>query len=100
MDWARRHLAQSLTPAVLARHAHMSTRTFHRRFAAETRTSPKRWIADQRVAAARELLESTDLTIEQVGAQAGFASTAALRGHLHRHAATSPTDYRRTFRNR
>ena len=45
----------------LARLAMMSERTFARRFVAETGTTPHKWIVQQRVLRARELLESTDL---------------------------------------
>ena len=50
----------------LARLAMMSERTFARRFVAETGTTPHKWIVQQRVLRARELLESTDLPVESV----------------------------------
>lgn len=98
LDWAHDHLHEPLTLAALAREACMSERTFSRRFRAEVGVSPKRWLLAQRVGRARELLETTDLPIEVVADRAGFASAAALRLHLRRHAATTPTAYRTTFR--
>lgn len=100
LAWALEHLDQPLPLARLARHAHVSTRTFHRRFQAELGTSPKRWLLDQRLALARELLETTPLAIELVARQAGLPSAAALREHMHRQLKTTPSDYRRTFKNR
>jgi len=96
--WALERLQEPLTVEALARHAHMSPRTFARRFQAETGRSPKRWLTAQRVHHARRLLESTDLPVEDVAQRSGFASAAALRPHFARATATRPTAYRRTYR--
>jgi transcriptional regulator GlxA family with amidase domain len=100
LAWAHRHLHEPLTLARLARESCMSERTFSRRFVAEVGVPPKRWLLAQRVGRARELLESTDLPVEVVADRSGFASAAALRLHLRRHAATTPTAYRTTFQAR
>ena len=96
--WALEHLDEPLDVELLARHAHMSPRTFARRFVAETGESPKRWLTAQRIHHARRLLETTDLPIETVATRSGFGSAAALRTHFHRATSTRPTTYRRTFR--
>jgi len=98
--WALERLDAPLTVDVLARHAHMSPRTFARRFVAETGHSPKRWLTAQRIHHARRLLESTDLPVEDVAQRSGFGSAAALRTHFARATATRPTAYRRTYRGR
>jgi transcriptional regulator GlxA family with amidase domain len=97
--WALGHLDGPLTLAVLADHAHMSVRTFTRRFREEVGLSPQQWIAQQRVDTVRHLLESTDLPVDQVADRAGFGSAASLRQHLHSALGVSPTTYRRTFRS-
>ena len=96
--WALERLAEPLDVAALARHAHMSERTFARRFKVETGETPKRWLLAQRVQHARRLLETTDLDVEEVAARAGFGSAASLRVHFRRATATRPTAYRSTFR--
>jgi transcriptional regulator GlxA family with amidase domain len=96
--WARARLHEPLTLGELARHAHMSPRSFSRHFVATFGTSPKRWLTDQRAAHARELLETTDHPVEQVSALAGFPDAAALRQHLQRQTGLTPTAYRRMFR--
>ncbi len=98
--WALERLHEPLTVEDLARQAHMSPRTFARRFVAETGHSPKRWLTAQRIHHARRLLESTDLPVEHVAQRAGFGSAAAMRTHFARATATRPTAYRRTFRGR
>ncbi|WP_018333196.1 GlxA family transcriptional regulator [Actinomycetospora chiangmaiensis] len=96
--WARERLAEPLDVATLAGHARMSTRTFARRFRAETGTSPHAWVLAQRVAHARHLLESTDLPVDRVATEAGLGTTSSLRAHLAADVGLSPVAYRRTYR--
>ncbi|MFF9410204.1 GlxA family transcriptional regulator [Streptomyces anandii] len=95
--WALERLGEPLTLAELAAHARMSLRTFARRFNDEVGLSPGRWLIQQRVARARDLLESSALTVDQIAAEVGFATGASLRQHLHAAIGISPQAYRRTF---
>jgi transcriptional regulator GlxA family with amidase domain len=96
-QWAVDNLYLPLTLAELAGHAQMSLRTFARRFRDETGVSPGQWITRQRVSRARELLESTDLPVDQIAGRVGFATAASLRQHLHATIGVAPLAYRRTF---
>ena len=98
LTWMREHLAEEQPVKVLARRAAMSERTFARRFAAETGTTPGKWLLAQRLHHARTLLESTDVAIENVAARSGFGSAALLRHHFGTHVGVAPAEYRRTFR--
>ncbi|WP_435864381.1 helix-turn-helix domain-containing protein [Streptomyces phaeochromogenes] len=98
LDWALTRLHRSLTIAELASRAGMSTRTFGRRFAAEVGVTPLKWLNQQRLARARELLETTDLGVDTVAERSGLGSADSLRQHFHRALATTPAAYRRTFR--
>jgi transcriptional regulator GlxA family with amidase domain len=95
------HISENLDAAhavpELARLAMMSERTFARRFVAETGTTPHKWIVQQRVLRARELLEQTDLPVEAVATHSGFGSAALLRTHFQSVVGTSPQRYRREF---
>ncbi|MER8220280.1 helix-turn-helix domain-containing protein [Streptomyces sp. NPDC094143] len=95
--WALERLGEPLTLADLAGHARMSQRTFARRFHDEVGVSPGRWLIQQRVSRARHLLESSDLTVDQIAGRVGFATGASLRQHLHAAIGVSPQAYRRTF---
>ena len=97
LAWAMRHLNEALTVDVLAGRAAMSPRTFARRFRAVTGTTPLRWLLLQRVAAAQEMLESTDLSVDRIAEASGLGSAANLRLHFRRERKTSPSAYRRTF---
>ncbi|MEU6549501.1 helix-turn-helix domain-containing protein [Streptomyces sp. NPDC046915] len=95
--WALERLGEPLTLADLAGHARMSLRTFARRFGDEVGLSPGRWLIQQRVVRARHLLESSDLSVDQIAGEVGFATGASLRQHLHAAIGVSPQAYRRTF---
>lgn len=96
--WALERLHEPLGLADLAAHSAMSVRTFTRRFREETGMSPTRWLTTQRVAAARRLLETTELPVERIAAECGFGTTASLRQHLHAAIGVAPLAYRRTYR--
>lgn len=98
LDWVSAHLDEDLSVARLARRAHLSERTFARRFRAETGTTPLQWITVQRVALAQRLLEEGDDPVEVVAGRTGFGTAAALRQAFARHRATTPRAYRRAFR--
>lgn len=82
----------------LAEHSHTSVRTFARRFTEEVGMSPGRWLIQQRVDRARHFLESTDLPVDEIAGQVGFAGGTSLREHLNAAIGVSPLAYRRTFR--
>jgi transcriptional regulator GlxA family with amidase domain len=96
-QWALDNLHLPLTLADLADHAQMSLRTLTRRFRDETGVTPGQWIIRQRVSRARELLESTDLTVDQIAGRVGFVTAASLRQHMHAAIGVAPLAYRRTF---
>lgn len=99
LSWALENLARPIAVAELARVAHRSERSYLRHFARATGTSPLRWLTNQRLAAARALLETGDAPIAQVAAAVGFADPATFRHHFARVVGTSPSAYRRTFRH-
>jgi AraC family transcriptional regulator, transcriptional activator FtrA len=99
IDWALAHLAEPLSVAQLAGQAHMSSRTYLRHFARATGTSPIRWLIDQRIRASLTLLEETDVAVEQVARAVGFDTPVTYRHHFGRVMLTSPSAYRRAFRN-
>lgn len=96
--WALERLGRPISLSELAGHARMSVRTFSRRFRDEVGMTPGQWLAQQRVEYARRLLETTDLPVDRVAADAGFGTGASLRQHMAVAIGVSPTAYRHTFR--
>lgn len=97
LEWAISNLEQAHTVASLASRAHLSERTFARRFLAETGATPHKWLNHQRVLAARELLESSTESVEQITSRVGFNSAVVLRDHFRAETGLSPVAYRRQF---
>jgi AraC family transcriptional regulator, transcriptional activator FtrA len=97
LTWVVEHLDQQHTASSLARRAMMSDRTFARRFVAETGTTPHQWVTQQRILAARSLLEESDLSVEQIAARVGFNSAVVLREQFRRTVGLAPHAYRQRF---
>jgi len=97
LTWVLANLAEPHSAASLAKRAMMSDRTFARRFAAETGTTPHKWLVQQRILAARSLLEESDLGVEQIATRVGFNSGVVMREHFRRGIGLAPVDYRRRF---
>ncbi|MFH8467577.1 GlxA family transcriptional regulator [Streptomyces sp. NPDC017991] len=96
--WALSRLHEPIQLRDLAAQEAMSVRTFTRRFREEAGVSPGQWLTQQRVERARHLLESTDLSMDQVAAASGFGTAQSMRQHLQSTLGVTPTSYRRTFR--
>ena len=95
--WALQHLDRPIPLRDLADQAKVSMRTLTRRFTAETGMTPFQWLLQQRLLRARELLETTDLTVDQVAERSGLGSGESLRQHLNRQIGMTPAAYRRAF---
>jgi transcriptional regulator GlxA family with amidase domain len=96
--WALERLHEPIQLRDLAQREAMSVRTFTRRFREEVGISPGQWLTQQRVERARHLLESTDLPVDRVAADAGFGTAQSMRQHLQATLGVPPTVYRRAFR--
>lgn len=98
LDWMLDHIAEPLVLDDLAREFGFSLRTFQRRFKEVTDLSPHQWLVRQRVNLARELLESSHRSVEEIASLSGLGSSANLRKHLARQLSTTPRAYRSAFR--
>lgn len=96
-DWAVENLHRELPVEELAQRAHMSPRTFARRFKADFGTTPAAWLSRQRVIQAQRLLERTDWGLDRIAAECGFGSAAVLRQNFSRVLGLSPAGYRARF---
>ncbi len=97
LTWIERNLCKDLSLPVIARQAAMSTRTLSRHFRAQIGTTPADWISRARIRRARRLLETTELTVERLAAEAGLQAAAVICEHFGEIVGTSPLLYRRAF---
>jgi transcriptional regulator GlxA family with amidase domain len=98
LDWMNENADREVSVDELAARVHMSSRTFARRFKAETGTTPHAWMTRLRVQHAERLLEQTDEPIERVAQLSGFGSATLMRHHFVKQRSTTPQAYRRAFR--
>ncbi|SDP21749.1 transcriptional regulator FtrA [Ectopseudomonas guguanensis] len=97
MQWARQHLHEPLEVSQLARRAAMSERTFLRRFSEATGMTPKAWLQHERLARARELLESGADGSERIAELCGFRSVESFRVAFRNAVGLPPSAYRERF---
>lgn len=98
LEWADARLATPLSVDDLAAQLGVSPRTLARRFADQLGTSPGAWLLARRIAAARTLLEQTDLPVEAIAARVGLTSAVNLRRRFRAHVGATPGAYRRASR--
>jgi transcriptional regulator GlxA family with amidase domain len=96
-QWMLTVMHEALSIRDMAEHVSMSERTFHRRFRERSGVSPLSWLREQRIARAKELLESSDLPIEEIARSVGMGTPANLRTQFRRATNVSPREHRRLF---
>lgn len=97
MDWALDNLTVDLSVEALAKRAAMSPRNFSRVFIDEMMTTPARFVESIRVEAARILLETTPLSVQQISHRVGFRNPANMRRAFIRVFQAPPLQYRQNF---
>ena len=83
---------------MLAERVAMSRRTLTRHFQKATGMSIGEWITTERLRRSQTLLESSELTVEQVAEQSGFQSSITFRQIFREKLGVSPVEWRKTFR--
>lgn len=96
-EWIGQHLAEDLSLAVLASQAAMSERSFSRRYAESTGSTPARAVERLRVEGARRLLLDTRLPVKRIAQRCGFGSEETMRRSFQRLLSATPQDYRARF---
>jgi len=96
-QWLQGPAMAEATLAGMAARAGLGERTFLRRFRGATGMKPTQYCQQLRVNKARELLELTRQSIEQVAWQVGYQDGSAFRKVFARLVGLSPGDYRRRF---
>jgi AraC family transcriptional regulator, transcriptional activator FtrA len=98
IDWARANISETIVISEMAKIAAMSERTFQRRFSEATGLSPKLWLQRERILRAQELLEETEISLEEISGQCGYESLETFRVAFRRTLGTSPAAYRSRFK--
>ncbi len=97
-QWIVDHVDRDLSVETLAARAAMSPRNFARVFTRCVGNTPAKFVEEARLERARQLLEDTDLGLDEVAMRCGFGSAERMRRTFHRHLRVVPHDYRLRFR--
>lgn len=97
-QWLQATEARDIDLATLASHAGLEERTLLRRFQKATGLTTTEYCQRLRVGKARELLQSTPLTADQVAWEVGYADAGAFRKVFARIVGLTPAEYRKRFR--
>lgn len=97
LAWLLDNLTDDLGVEKLAEKVAMSPRNFTRVFTRETGASPARYVAEARLAAARQRLEQTNDTLERIAQQTGFGNSINLRRMFEKQLHLTPGEYRQRF---
>jgi transcriptional regulator GlxA family with amidase domain len=95
--WLGERFAEpGLRISTLARHLSVSQTTLVRRFHRSLGITPRDYVRQLRVEAAKRMLETTRRTVQQIGLTVGYADTRAFRGVFRDLTGTSPLAWRRS----
>jgi transcriptional regulator of acetoin/glycerol metabolism len=97
-EYIAAHLGEGLTIEVLAAQAGLSLHHFSRAFKASVGLPPHRYLAEQRIQKAAELLKSTDQAIAAIALVVGFTDQSHFSNSFHQLAGLTPAQFRRAHR--
>lgn len=97
-DFVESHLENNISLDALAAQAHLSVYHFARAFRHSTGVSPHRYVVEQRVKRAQQLLLQTDLPLANIASAVGFSDQGHFSRQFRGRVGTTPSSYRRTKR--
>jgi len=98
-SWILQNPEEDLRVEILAERMAMSSRNFSRLFLSEAGLTPAKFVEMVRIDAARNLLELTKFSIENIADSAGFNDTENMRRAFLRQLGVNPSEYRKRFGN-
>jgi AraC family transcriptional regulator len=91
LDYIHEHLGENLSLADIAATTHLSPYHFSRLFKETYRIPPYQYVIQQRVEAARRLLQDPRLTVSEVALRVGFSDHSHLVRHYKRLTGVTPS---------
>jgi transcriptional regulator GlxA family with amidase domain len=96
-EWIAHNYAQANPVAAMAERSGLKPRTFARRFRAATGLKPMDYVHALRIEEAKQLIETEDAGIDEVGFRVGYEDPSFFRRLFKRRAGLTPAAYRRKF---
>jgi len=95
--WAAEHYSDTSPVSAMASRSGLSERGFLRRFKRATGQSPSEYIQTLRVEEAKQLLETTNLSVDEIADEVGYSEPSSLRSAFRKNVGLSARDYRRRW---
>ncbi len=99
-EWLREHSHSAVSLKQLAAQLQLSMRTFNRRFKQATGITAGDYLQNLRLNSARELLRTSNLSINEVAAQAGYPDSSYLCARFKKVMGLTPLSYRKASRGK
>jgi transcriptional regulator GlxA family with amidase domain len=96
-EWVAQHYQRQEIITEMVRLSGLPKRSFDRRFRAATGYSPLAYVQTLRIEEAKQMLETSNIAVEQVGREVGYEDAASFRRLFRRLSGIGPSDYRRKF---
>ena len=96
-NWLDDHYNKEITVDLLAEKARMSRRTFERHFKNATGNSPRRYLQLVRVENAKQLLEYSDSTFDEITYLVGYEDSSTFSRMFKKTTGLSPNSYRKKY---
>ena len=96
-DWLDDHFNKEITVDLLAEKVGMTRRTFERHFKNATGTSPRRYLQLLRVENAKQLLENSNRTFEEITYLVGYEDCSTFSRMFKKTTGLSPNSYKKKY---
>ena len=96
-QYLQQHLAENLELGQIASHFAMTQRTLIRRFKLSTGDTPMAYLQKLRIEKAKQLLESSQLPLEQLLPVVGYEDVSSFRKLFQQYTSLTPKAYRERF---
>jgi transcriptional regulator GlxA family with amidase domain len=95
--WLAEHYDQLNPVAAMVERSGLTERSFNRRFAQATGMSPMEYLHTLRLEEAKQILETTNLSIDAVANEVGYAESSFFGRLFRRKVGITPAQYRKRF---
>lgn len=97
-EWIASHYDADSPVAAMVRLSGLAERSFKRRFARATGMSPIEYVHSLRLEETKQMLETTDLSVEAIATQVGYEDASFFGRLFKRRVGLTPAQYRKRFR--
>ncbi len=97
-SWLKRAACEDIDIPQMAEFAGMPVRTFTRRFRQALGMTPNQYLQDLRIENGRDLLKTTDLSVQDVADNVGYKDTAYFSRVFKAKVGLTPTEYKKMVR--